>query len=466
MKIKEASKELIHEAFNSCQGYFKTHKTLSVDFRIAQLKKLKRAIVKYEPLLLDALKSDLNKSSFEAYETEIGFSLKSLSDAIKGLRRWAGDIFVKTPYYIMPAKSRTIYEPYGTVLIMSPFNYPFQLLIEPLIGAISAGNCVILKPSELAPCTSRVVSKIISESFPSCYIKCIEGGIETNKILLELSFDYIFFTGSISVGKIVMAAAAKNLTPVTLELGGKSPVIVDESANIKWAAKRIIWGKTINAGQTCIAPDYAIVHESVKDRLIEEMKKCIMEFYGKNPQSSQYYGRIVNSKHFNRLKNILKADKEFIIHGGEAIENEKYIEPSLMLINSTDCACMQEEIFGPILPILTYSDFSEIETIIDKMPTPLALYIFSRRSKSKQALTRLIRAGGVCINDTIEHIATPNLPFGGIKSSGMGSYHGKESFITFSHNKSVLERYDFPVPPFLTPPYSETGLRLLRKILK
>lgn len=466
MKIKEASKELIHEAFNSCQGYFKTHKTLSIDFRIAQLKKLKRAIIKYEPLLFDALKTDLNKSRFEAYETEIGFSLKSLSDAIKQLKSWSEDKPVRTPYYIMPAKSRTIYEPYGIVLIMSPFNYPFQLLIEPLIGAVSAGNCAILKPSELAPCTSGVISKMISECFSSHYVKCIEGGIETNKILLDLSFDYIFFTGSINVGKIVMAAAAKNLTPVTLELGGKSPVIVDESANLKWAAKRIIWGKTINAGQTCIAPDYAIVHESIKDMLIEEMKKCIVEFYGTDPLSSQYYGRIVNSKHFNRLNDILKADKDFIIYGGKAIENEKYIEPSLMLINSTECACMQEEIFGPILPILTYSDFFEIETIIDKMPTPLALYIFSRSSKKKQALTRLIRAGGVCINDTIEHIATPYLSFGGIKTSGMGAYHGRESFITFSHKKSVLERYDFFDIPFLTPPYSETGLRLLKKILK
>lgn len=466
MNYNELTKEEALDIFLECQNFFKTQKTYAIPFRIAQLKKLKNAIRRYESSIMRALLKDLGKSNFEAYATEIGFTQKSISDAILNLSKWTKDVPVKTPFYLLPAKSKKVYEPYGTVLIMAPFNYPFQLLIEPLIGAICAGNCAILKPSELTPWTSMVVSKMISEIFHPHYICCVEGSVKTNLALLQVPFHYIFFTGSILVGKIVMEHAAKNLTPVTLELGGKSPVIVDETANIKWAANRVTWGKFLNVGQTCIAPDYILVHSSVKEAFIEELKKCIVNFYGKDAKYSSSYGRIVNERHFARLTSILEADYQSIIYGGKTDATSKYIEPTLLDLKYLDAASMKEEIFGPILPIITYEELSDVKSIIQTMPTPLALYLFTRSKKTKQEIVTYLSSGGVCINDTIEHIVNPELPFGGVGSSGMGSYHGKQSFLTFSHEKSVLTRIGSFDVKFLNPPYTNGGLKLLRKILR
>lgn len=466
MKNIELTKEEAENIFNNCQRYFNTHKTFSLSFRIAQLIKLKNAIHRYERSIIKALYKDLGKSNFEAYATEIGFTLKNINDAIKHLNDWSKDVTVKTPYYLQPAKSKIVYEPYGTVLIMSPFNYPFQLLMEPLIGAICAGNCVVLKPSELAPWTSMVINKMISEIFHPRYIRCVEGGIRTNQALLSIPFKYIFFTGSIPVGKIVMEAASKNLTPVTLELGGKSPVIIDKTADIKWAANRIAWGKFLNVGQTCIAPDYVLVHSLVKDEFIEELKKCIINFYETDAQTSPSYGRIINSNHFNRLSKILDNDANYIIYGGSRDPQIKYIEPTLLDIPNSNVAAMQEELFGPILPIMTFETLEEAKTIIQTMPTPLALYLFTKSRHVKQNVTKHISSGGICINDTIEHIVNPNLPFGGVGTSGMGSYHGKKSFETFSHQKCVLTRIGAVDMKFMTPPYTNTGLKILKTILK
>lgn len=466
MNSRELTKKEAYDIFDNCQHFFQTQKTYPISFRIAALVKLKNAIRRYEHSIMKALYKDLGKSNFESFSTEIGFTQKSLSEAIKNLSHWAKDIPVKTPYYLLPAKSKIIYEPYGTVLIMAPFNYPFQLLIEPLIGAICAGNCVILKPSELTPWTSMVIKKMISEIFPPYYIRCMEGGILTNQALLSVPFKYIFFTGSINVGKIVMEAASKNLTPVTLELGGKSPVVVDHSANIKWTANRIIWGKFLNVGQTCIAPDYILVHSSVKEKLVDELKKCIIRFYGQDAKKSASYGRIVNERHFKRLSDMLEADSENIIYGGSHDIKTKYMEPTLLDISDLTAACMKEEIFGPILPILSYETLDEAKAIIETMPTPLALYLFTRSKNTKKDFVKHIICGGVCINDTIEHIVNPELPFGGVGTSGMGSYHGKKSFLTFSHEKSILTRIGKLDIKFLNPPYTNGGLRLLKKIFR
>ncbi|MFA9377579.1 MAG: aldehyde dehydrogenase [Lachnotalea sp.] len=466
MNNTELSQEEAFDVFNTCQRFFHTHKTYSISFRMSQLVILKNAIRRYERSIIKALQKDLGKSNFESYSTEVGFVKKNLSDAIKYLPAWSKDVSVKTPFYLLPAESKKVYEPYGTVLIMAPFNYPFQLLIEPLIGAICAGNCVVLKPSELAPWTSMIITKMISEVFNPKYIRCIEGGIGTNQALLNVPFKYIFFTGSINVGKIVMEAAAKNLTPVTLELGGKSPALVDETANIKWAANRIVWGKFMNAGQTCIAPDYVLAHSSVKQELMEELEKSIVNFFGADEESSDSYGRIINTSHFNRLSNLLDADADYIIYGGSRDVRKKYIQPTLLDIPNLNVATMKEELFGPILPILTYESLEEAKSIIETIPTPLALYLFTTNKLVKDNIVKHTSSGGVCINDTIEHIVNPHLPFGGVGTSGMGSYHGKKSFITFSHQKSVFTRVGTFDMKFMAPPYTNSGLRILKTIFK
>jgi aldehyde dehydrogenase (NAD+) len=466
MNNSELSQVEALDVFNTCQRFYNTHKTYSISFRIAQLLKLKSAIHRYERSIMKALYKDLGKSKFEAYATEVGFTQKSIRDAIKHLNSWSKETSVKTPFYLLPATSKIIYEPYGTVLIMAPFNYPFQLLIEPLIGAICAGNCIVLKPSELAPWTSMVINKMISEIFSPSYIRCVEGGLKTNQSLLSIPFKYIFFTGSINVGKIVMEAASKNLTPITLELGGKSPVIVDETANIKWAANRITWGKLLNVGQTCIAPDYVLVHASIKDELLEELEKCIVNFFGEDARTSDSYGRIINSNHFDRLSKILDIDAEYIIYGGLRDSKSKYIEPTILDIPHLDVATIKQELFGPILPIITYETLEEAKSIIETMPTPLALYLFTRSKRVKENIIKHTSSGGVCINDTIEHIVNPNLPFGGVGTSGMGDYHGKNSFMTFSHQKSILTRAGTFDMKFMLPPYTNSGLKILKTIFK
>ncbi|MDZ7958928.1 MAG: aldehyde dehydrogenase [Aulosira sp. DedQUE10] len=416
--------------------FFQTGKTKDVAFRIAQLKILKQAILENEQAIVQALKADLHKPEFETYATEI-FVIKEIDYAIKHINTWTKPQKAAVPIDFFQYSAKIYSEPLGVVLIIGPWNYPFNLIIAPLVGAIAAGNCTILKPSELAPHTSSLLAEMIAKYFDPAYIALVEGGVETSKNLLAEKFDYIFFTGGTTVGKIVMEAAAKNLTPVTLELGGKSPCIVDTEINLEHTVKRITWGKFLNAGQTCIAPDYILVNKKIKINLVAALKKCIKEFYGDRPASSPDYARIISQKHFDRLANLLKNGE--VIVGGETNPEERYIAPTLIDNVSLEDAIMQEEIFGPILPIIEYSDITEAIAFINSRPKPLALYLFSQNKNLQKRILQETSSGGVCINDTVLHCGVPSLPFGGVGDSGIGSYHGKASFDTFSHRKSVLQ---------------------------
>ncbi|HBC4015449.1 TPA: aldehyde dehydrogenase [Staphylococcus aureus] len=429
---------IIEQKFYDSKAFFNTQQTKDISFRKEQLKKLSKAIKSYESDILEALYTDLGKNKVEAYATEIGITLKSIKNARKELKNWTKTKNVDTPLYLFPTKSYIKKEPYGTVLIIAPFNYPFQLVFETLIGAIAAGNTAIIKPSELTPNVARVIKRLINETFDANYIEVIEGGIEETQTLIHLPFDYVFFTGSENVGKIVYQAASENLVPVTLEMGGKSPVIVDETANIKVASERICFGKFTNAGQTCVAPDYILVHESVKDDLITALSKTLREFYGQNIQQSPDYGRIVNLKHYHRLTSLLNSAQMNIVFGGHSDEDERYIEPTLLDHVTNDSAIMQEEIFGPILPILTYQSLDEAIAFIHQRPKPLSLYLFSEDENATQRVINDLSFGGGAINDTLMHLANPKLPFGGVGASGMGRYHGKYSFDTFTHEKSYI----------------------------
>lgn len=429
---------IIEQKFYDSKAFFNTQQTKDISFRKDQLKKLSKAIKSYESDILEALYTDLGKNKVEAYATEIGITLKSIKNARKELKNWTKTKNVDTPLYLFPTKSYIKKEPYGTVLIIAPFNYPFQLVFEPLIGAIAAGNTAIIKPSELTPNVARVIKRLINETFDANYIEVIEGGIEETQTLIHLPFDYVFFTGSENVGKIVYQAASENLVPVTLEMGGKSPVIVDETANIKVASERICFGKFTNAGQTCVAPDYILVHESVKDDLITALSKTLREFYGQNIQQSPDYGRIVNLKHYHRLTSLLNSEQMNIVFGGHSDEDERYIEPTLLDHVTSDSAIMQEEIFGPILPILTYQSLDEAIAFIHQRPKPLSLYLFSEDENATQRVINDLSFGGGAINDTLMHLANPKLPFGGVGASVMGRYHGKYSFDTFTHEKSYI----------------------------
>ncbi|HCX1090580.1 TPA: aldehyde dehydrogenase [Staphylococcus aureus] len=429
---------IIEQKFYDSKAFFNTQQTKDISFRKDQLKKLSKAIKSYESDILEALYTDLGKNKVEAYATEIGITLKSIKNARKELKNWTKTKNVDTPLYLFPTKSYIKKEPYGTVLIIAPFNYPFQLVFEPLIGSIAAGNTAIIKPSELTPNVARVIKRLINETFDANYIEVIEGGIEETQTLIHLPFDYVFFTGSENVGKIVYQAASENLVPVTLEMGGKSPVIVDETANIKVASERICFGKFTNAGQTCVAPDYILVHESVKDDLITALSKTLREFYGQNIQQSPDYGRIVNLKHYHRLTSLLNSAQMNIVFGGHSDEDERYIEPTLLDHVTSDSAIMQEEIFGPILPILTYQSLDEAIAFIHQRPKPLSLYLFSEDENATQRVINELSFGGGAINDTLMHLANPKLPFGGVGASGMVRYHGKYSFDTFTHEKSYI----------------------------
>ena len=468
MENEELNVEDIKTILDKQNKYFDSQVTKNIDFRIKQLKKLKEGVKKYEDKINQALYSDLGKNKNEAYMTEVGLVYNTITHMIKNLKKWAKPERRKTPFYLMPSRSFIINEPYGAVLVISPYNYPVELLLEPLVGAIAAGNTVVLKPSEIAPNVSKVMKEMIDEIFEEEYVACVEGGIETNTALLNNKFDYIFFTGSPAVGRIVMEAAAKNLTPVTLELGGKSPVIVDDSANIKEAAKRIIWGKTLNAGQTCVAPDYLMVKKNIKDQLINEMKNAIHEFFGKNIEESNSFGRIINDRHFNRIKGLIEKDKEGIVFGGSFNEEKRYIEPTIIEVSSLDAATMSEEIFGPVLPVLCYENLDDAIKIIKKLSKPLALYLFTTKKDVEQKVLSEISSGGVCINDTITHLANSNIPFGGVGNSGMGSYHGKDTFTTFSHRRSVLKKpsgLGFG-GSMMYPEYTEKQLNLVKKVFK
>lgn len=441
--------------------FFASGKTKDVAFRLEQLKRLKQAIVDNQAAILEAVNADLNKPEFEAYATEIGV-VREIDYAIKHLKSWVKPKKVSTSIEQFPSSACIYPEPLGVVLIISPWNYPFQLMISPLVGAIAAGNCAIIKPSELAANTSRIVTQITEKTFDPSYITSIEGGVETSQQLLAEKFDHIFFTGGTKIGQIVMEAAAKHLTPVTLELGGKSPCIVDSNVHIEHAAKRIAWGKFINAGQTCIAPDYLLVDRTVKNDLLTSIKQCIQEFYGDDPAKSPDYGRIINQRHFERLASFLNEGQPYI--GGQINPEERYIAPTVIDGVDWDTPIMEEEIFGPILPVLEYSDLSEAIAKINERPKPLALYLFSKDQQKQQRVLRETSSGGVCINDTVMQVGVSELPFGGVGSSGIGSYHGKASFDTFSHQKSVLKRSFLLDLDWRYAPY-QGKLKLIKRII-
>lgn len=444
---------IIRDKFNNSKAFFNTHKTKKLKFRKQQLKLLSKNIKNHENELLDALYKDLGKSKVEAYATEIGMLLKSIKLMRKELKNWSKTKQTDTPLYLFPTKSYIKKEPYGTVLIIGPFNYPVQLVFEPLIGAIAAGNTAIVKPSELTPHVAIVIRDIIEDTFDETYVSVVEGGIEETQTLLSLPFDYIFFTGSEKVGKIVYEAAARKLIPVTLELGGKSPVIVDDTANIKVASERISFGKFTNAGQTCVAPDYILVQRKVKNDLIKALKKTITEFYGENIEKSPDFGRIVNQKHFNRLNDLIQIHKDNVVFGGNSSKEDLYIEPTLLDNITNDNKIMKEEIFGPILPIITYDNFDEVLEIIQSKSKPLSLYLFSEDENMTHRVLEELSFGGGAINDTLMHLANPNLPFGGVGSSGIGQYHGKYSFDTFSHMKSYTFKSTRLESSLFFPPY-------------
>ena len=445
--------------------YFDSGNTKSYEFRVKQLKKLKKAIHKYEDDIIQALTLDLGKPVFESYTAEIGIVYQEIDFAIKNLKKWMEPKKVSTPIYLQPATSFIYPEPKGVVLIISPWNYPFQLAISPLIGAMAAGNCILLKPSNQSKETAKIIEMIIHETFSHNYISVVKGpGSQIVTPLIENNrFDHIFFTGSVHVGKRILKLSAKDLTPVTLELGGKSPTIVHEDADIDLAAKRITWAKFYNCGQTCVAPDYLLVHESKKEMLIKKIKFYTNKYYGDNPITSPHLGRIINEKRFHRLMSLLDGCK--IVQGGSYSEEEKFISPTLVEDINMNHPIMKEEIFGPILPILTYSHISEVINIIKENPYPLALYLFTKDKVVENYIIENIQFGGGCINHLISHVANPHLPFGGIGFSGMGRYHSKYTFDTFSHEKSIFKSRGTFDTNILYPPYKEEKLKLAKKFL-
>ena len=427
-------KQLIEEQ----RKHFATGKTKALDYRVEQLKKLRQAILERESLIVTALNQDLRKPELDSYITEIRVSIQEIDYALKHLKKWAKPRRVKTSLETFPSVAQIYPDPLGIVLIISPWNYPFALAISPLIGAIAAGNCAVIKPSESTPTVSQLIATMIQQTFSNTEIAVVEGDATVSQQLLAEKFDHIFFTGGTKIGQLVMEAAAKNLTPVTLELGGKSPCIVDTEIDLEETAKRIAWGKFFNAGQTCIAPDYLLVDKSIKEALITELQGCIVNFYGENPQTSSDYCRIVNERQFKRLQALLKDGD--IITGGQTDLEEKYIAPTLITNVSLESELMQEEIFGPILPILDYANLEDAIAFINQRPKPLALYLFSNNKSKQERILEATSSGGVCINDTIFQVGVIDLPFGGVGPSGMGAYHGKATFDTFSHYKSVLKK--------------------------
>ncbi|MFP7254440.1 aldehyde dehydrogenase [Terribacillus goriensis] len=422
----------------SQRTFFKSGQTKDVQFRIDTLNKLKNLIQTHEQSILDAVKQDLNKSEMEAKRAEVGLVLAEINFTIENLESWAETKEVPTAVSHEGAKSFIKPEPYGSALVIAPWNYPFQLAVSPLVGAIAGGNTAVLKPSELTPKTSAILTTIFNENFPEAYLRVVEGEVETSTALLKEDFDYIFFTGSTGVGKIVAEAAAKHLTPMTLELGGKSPTIVHKDAKLDEAAQRIARGKFANAGQTCVAPDYLLVHSSVKETLLEKLKDVITATYGDNIVQNPNFGHVVSERHFDRLAGFLNNGT--IAAGGQSDRSQLIIEPTILDSISWDDPIMQDEIFGPILPVITYDDPADIIDRIVKRPKPLALYLFSEDEKFQDEIVNSISFGGGAINDTISHMTSHYLPFGGVGASGMGAYHGKASFDTFSHYKSILKR--------------------------
>jgi aldehyde dehydrogenase (NAD+) len=443
--------------------YFKAKETQSVAFRKKSLIRLKKAILDNEDKILDALYKDLRKPKFEAYTSEIAVVITELDYFIKNIEKLAKPKRVKSSLLNFPSADYIYKDSYGRVLIMAPWNYPFQLVINPLAAAVAAGNCIICKPSEITAHTSSVLTDLIAEVFNPEHVTVIEGGIEENQFLLKQKWDYIFFTGSTAVGKIVMKAAAEQLCPITLELGGKSPVIVNKDAKLQLAAKRIVWGKLFNAGQTCIAPDYIYVHESVKNKFIESIKIEIELALGKDVEASKDFARIVNKKHFDRIVALIEVEN--VIYGGEFNAEKRFIEPTLITDVDWNSSIMKEEIFGPLLPILTFTNLDETIQTINELDKPLAAYYFGEQKKEKEVFLKDLYFGGGCINDTLIHITSEALPFGGVGPSGIGSYHGAKSFECFSHQKGIVERGTWLDIPARYAPY-ESKLPLIKKLFK
>ena len=446
------------------RDFFLSGQTRLIDFRLDALRKLRDALKVHEKDILAAVYADLRKAEVDAYATELAGVYNEIKVAIANVRDWAAREKVTTPIFMMPAKSYIYKEPYGVCLIIAPWNYPVQLAMLPLVGAIAAGNTAIVKPSELASHSAAIIDKVLGETFPEEYIRVVQGGVEETHALLAQQLDYIFFTGSVPVGKVVMEAAAKNLTPLTLELGGKSPAIVHESADLPTAASRIAWGKFMNAGQTCIAPDYVVVHEAVSDAFLNELVSAIRKFYGDDASTHPRYCRIINDRHFTRLEALIDPDK--LAYGGKTNAAQKYIEPTLLYPVDWNHPAMADEIFGPILPIITYSRLDEVISRINKRPKPLALYLFAGNKDIRRKIIGEISFGGGAVNNTIMHIVSHYLPFGGVGQSGMGRYHGKYSFDTFSHTKSILRSYNLADPVDAATPDKGKLFNYLMKLMK
>lgn len=455
--------ELRHQLERQRQ-YFQSGQTKSYAHRMAALNKIEAWIHKHEAMIQDALYQDLRKAPSEAYMSEIGMTLSELRFQMKHLRKWMKPVSVPMPLAHFYSRGFYDHEPYGVVLIMAPWNYPFLLCMEPLIGAIAAGNCVVLKPSAYAPHTSSLLAKMIEALFDPAFITCIEGGREANTQLLEERFDYIFFTGSVAVAKTVMEKASRHLTPVTLELGGKSPCIVERSAHLKSAAKRIVFGKFLNSGQTCVAPDYLLVDETIQAALVKEIITQIKLAFPSDPLQDPHLPKIINAKHMRRLCALL--NDQSLLYGGRFDEEKQLIEPTLVELNDINNVLMQEEIFGPILPILTYQSLPEAIQLIKKQEKPLALYLFTRDRKAVKKVLSACSFGGGCINDTIIQLSTSRLGFGGVGNSGMGSYHGYESFRTFSHRRSIVKKAIRADVPVRFRPYSKAKDQIIRRFLK
>ncbi len=452
-------------ALNAMRNYFETGVTKTYEFRKAQLQKLKAAVVAHEDEIYEALHKDLRKSKEETYVTENGFFLAEINNTIQQLNGWMRPASVSTNLLNFPSKSFVLHEPLGVVLIISPWNYPFQLLMTPLIGAIAAGNCVVMKPSELAPATEAVMKKIIDATFDKEYVLYVEGDGATivPELMNSFIFDHVMYTGSTMVGKIIYELAAKNLVPVTLELGGKSPCIVEADVDVKLTAKRIAMPKFSNAGQMCVAPDYVLVQEGVKDAFVTEMKKALLQFFGEDAQQSSFYGRIINEKQFTRLEKYLSNGK--LLHGGKTDKADLYIEPTMLEINNMNDDIMQAEIFGPILPIISFKTMEKAVAIIKQHKNPLAMYIFTKSSEKEKQWLNAVPFGGGCVNNASYHLTNHNLPFGGRGTSGMGNYHGKFSFETFSHKKAIMKTYTWLDLYLKYPPF--TGrLGFFKKIIR
>ncbi len=459
-------RQTIIETVQAQHRFFKTGESLAYAFRLQQLKKLRAAIYEFEDELLAALKQDLGKPVFETTLSEIGFVLMDINETISSLKKWMKVKRVRTPFVMWPGRSQVYYQPLGVNLVIAPFNYPFALSIAPLIAAIAAGNTVVLKTSEQTPATSTVIKKLIDKTFAPDFVACIEGAVEETTLLLQQKFNHIFFTGSVRVGSIIMSAAAKQLTPVTLELGGKSPCVVHRDADLATAVKRIVYGKFLNAGQTCIAPDYVLVHHEVRDAFLQQLEQRIHALYGDDARQSPDYARIVNQKQLQRLLSLLDKDK--VLCGGGYDLEQCYLEPTVLKDVTVNDAVMEDEIFGPILPVLEYNSLQEVFDMVEKLPHyPLAAYIFTRDKDIEQAFIQGIPYGGGCINHCLQHVGNLHLPFGGVGNSGIGNYHGFNGFETFSHKKSIYKAVNwFDYFSLLYPPYSRFKLAVLKKLLK